>query len=83
MQAQRQMSKARVIESIVCDGANRMHVTVQRDGENIMTRVGIGGHFYEVWGWPAFIQTRQWLLAMYAQREYHGVSASGHWWAII
>ena len=45
-----------------------MHVTLQRDDENIMTRVGIGGHFYEVWGWPAFIQAGQWLLAMYAQQ---------------
>ena len=25
-----------------------MHVTVQHDGENIMARVGIGGHFSEV-----------------------------------
>ena len=28
-----------------------------------------GGRFYEVWGWPAFIQARQWLLVMYVHNE--------------
>ena len=45
------MSKARVIESVVCNGANRMHVTVQCGGDNVMVSVcdgvtGASGHWW-------------------------------------